>query len=112
MVFKLPIGNVNILTRLFLNVMAISILVLAYIIYKNEAVYWYSGVSFEETLKADSERRKKYALAHVSTFAKFAFAMFLVSSLMQLFALSIMWDICFCVVGMIYSAVSTIKIRL
>lgn len=112
MVFKLPIENVKILTRLFLNVMAISILVLAYIIYKNEAVYWYSGVSFEEALKSDSERRKMYALSHVAVFAKFALAMLLFSVLMQLLDLSIMWDICFCTVGMIYSAVSTIKIKL
>ncbi len=112
MVFKLPIENMKILTRLFLNAISISILVFAYMIYKNEAVYWYSGVSFEEALKAGSEQRKQYALSHVVVFAKFALAMVLFSALMQLLNLSIMWDICFCAVGMIYSAASTIKIKL
>lgn len=104
--------NIELQVRMFLNVMSLSIVVLSYIIYKDEAVYWYTGISYSQAIEAGSERRRGYAKAHMIVFVKFALFMILFSTLMQIFELSIVWDIIVCPVGIITVAISTIKIKL
>lgn len=40
------------------------LMLLFYIIYKTERVYWITGVAYEEAKQASSEQRKRYALAY------------------------------------------------
>lgn len=63
----LPLES-RLLTVLTVDVTVLWIVLLAYIIYKTEAVYWYSGMYYEDALKAGSDRRKIYALKHLKRF--------------------------------------------
>jgi len=68
----LPVDDEAILTRLLLNLCTIGMAQLTWMIWRNERVYWYTGVSFEEAEKAGSERRKEYAFWHFRLFGGYA----------------------------------------
>jgi len=68
----LPVDDEAILTRLLLNLCTIGMAQLTWMIWRNERVYWYTGVSFEEAEKAGSERRKEYAFRHFRLFGGYA----------------------------------------
>lgn len=108
----LPIENEALLTRLTLLVCSALITALAFMIWRNEHVYWYNGISYEEARQADSERRRRYAWRHFVRFGWFALLYALFSLLAQLAGVGIGWDIAVFAAGLLGTAISTISIKL
>ena len=108
----LPIESVAVISRIEMNICVIAIAVLAFMIYKTEAVYWYNGTTYEEAVKAGSERRKEFARRHFVRFGGFA-AIFLVASvMMHILKVGFGADIFVGTIGMVVLAISTINIKL
>lgn len=99
-------------TRYLMNMTALSMAVLAWIILKTEAVYWYNGVEFEEAVKAGSERRKNYAKKHVLVFSRFAGGYLIFSILMTVLHISFWVDFAVGCIGLIAAAISTVRFKL
>ena len=98
--------------RLVLNLTSVGVAVLAWIIWRTESVYWINGTTFEQARDAGSERRRAFAAAHLRAFARFAAGYALFSAFMQLRHFSYTIDIIVFNVGLIATAVSTIRIKL
>ena len=108
----LPIESGAVLTRIVMNVCVLNIVLLAFIIYKTEYVYWYNGTEYEQAIEAGSERRKEFAWKHLKRFGMFA-AIFLVFSVVaQLLQIPYGVDVTVASVGMVGTAISTIGIKL
>ncbi len=71
-VIFIPADDPAVLCRVLVNLCTIGIAQLAWMIWRNERVYWYNGISFEEAEKAGSERRKEYAFRHFRLFGGYA----------------------------------------
>ena len=46
----------------------IALLILIYMIYRTESIYWINGMSYKEAKSMSSEKRKKYAWEHLIIF--------------------------------------------
>lgn len=90
----------------------LAMVLLTYIVYRTEYVYWYNGVSFEEAVQAGSQRRRAYALAHLKRFAVGGAAYLLYGVIA--WALGLPWwlDLLACLAAEVGAAVSTIPIKL
>lgn len=108
----LPIENGAILTRIVMNVCVLNIVLLAFIIYKTEYVYWYNGTEYKQAVEAGSERRKEFAKKHLKRFGIFALLYLVYSVVAQLVQMSYGVDIAVATVGMVVVAISTIKFEL
>lgn len=63
--------SVKISALITLLIIVIYLCILMLIIYKGEYIYWINGgPSYEKAKSAGSERRKKYAKAHLDLFSK------------------------------------------
>ena len=90
---------------------------LTYVIYKTEYVYWYNGTSYEDAVKAGSERRKAFAYEHFRrfrNFAMFAVAFTVIMALLEYFTMKdLFWiDLIACWGGICVIAIGTVKIKL
>jgi len=102
----------GLVTRYFMNITTLDMALLAWIILKKEAVYWYNGTEFEEAVKAGSERRKEFARKHFRVFFRFAL-LYLVFTLLMVLLNAPFWiDIVVGTIGLIAAAVSTIRFKL
>lgn len=108
----LPVQNANLPTLTVLNLMSVGMAVLTWIIYKNERIYWYTGISFEEAKKAASAQRRRYALRHAKRFTWFAAAGLLYSAAAYWKNLPIGFSITVIGLGITAVAISTVKIQL
>lgn len=108
----LPFRDSEILAKVILNVCALFIVLLAYMIYRTEAVYWYNGTSYEDALLAGSERRKAFARRHLGCFGRFAVCFLLYSLVSEVCHLHMMIDTLVFTVGCIGAAVATIPYKL
>ena len=102
----------DLLIRITLNICTIGVAILAYIIYKTEYIYWYNGTSYEEAENAGSERRKQFAWRHLKRFGLFAIAFFLFSVFAQVCRLSFWIDFWILCLGILATAISTIRFQL
>lgn len=107
-----PVKDTGILLRIIDNICTIGITVLAFIIYKTEYVYWYNGTTYEEAVKAGSERRKAFAWQHLKRFGSFALVFLIFSIVSQVTGISYWIDIIVAVIGLVAAAISTINIKL
>ena len=108
----LPIENGAILTRMVMNVCVLNIVLLAFIIYKTEYVYWYNGTEYEQAVEAGSERRKEFAWKHLMRFGIFALIYLAISMVAQLVDIPYGVDIAVATVGLVITAFSTNGIQL
>lgn len=106
------IEDEGLITRLICAEMNCGVAALAYMIYRNEAVYWYNGTEYEEAVAAGSERRKAFAKKHLDRFAVCAAATLLYSSVAQALGWPFWIDIVLATVALIAAAISTVKIKL
>lgn len=90
----------------------LALLLLTYMVYRTETVYWYTGVSFEAAVQAGQSRRKAYALAYLKRFA-LSGAVYLLYAAVAVF-LGLPWwlDLVVCFVAEVGAAVSTLHIKL
>lgn len=108
----IPKIKIQIIIAFVDNIMTIGCFVLSFIIYKTEYIYWYNGTSFEEAKEAGSDRRKRFALAHMKHFGYFALG-FLIYSVISIFVgIPYGIDIAIVSVGIVLTAISTINIKL
>ncbi len=108
----IPVHNEAVLTRIFLNYTSIAVVALTFIIYLNERVHWYTGITYEQALEAGSERRKAYAFKMFKIFAKAALVYLVLSILFALFKYSIIADIIFFTVILTVTACLTMRYKL
>lgn len=94
----LPVKDEAVLTRLVMNLCTIGMAQLTWMIWRNERVYWYNGVSFEEAEKAGNERRKAYAFRHFRLFGIYALMALAVS--MGSYLLRLPWWVDFMLIGL------------
>lgn len=107
----LPLSSL-VLVRMINNVCTFGVALLAYVIYRTEYVYWYTGTTYEEALKAGSERRKSFALKHFRCFGLFAL-LFLIFSVVSYFLHMSIWiDIAILLPGITVAALWTIRFKL
>ena len=64
----MDIKNIDLVGLVLGNYMFMTLAILTGMIYKNEAIYWYSGMSYQEAIEATSMSRKKYAYKHFIRF--------------------------------------------
>ena len=107
-----PVKDTGVLLRIIDNICTIGIALLAFIIYKTEYVYWYNGTTYEEAVKAGSERRKAFAWQHLKRFGLFALVFLVFSVMMQVMNMTYWIDIIVAVIGLVAVAISTINIKL
>lgn len=98
--------------RLVFNLTSVGIVVLMGIIWRTESVYWINGTTFEQARDAGSARRREFALAHMKVFALFALGYGVFSIIMQLRGVGFVADIVVFCVGLIATALSTVRIKL
>ncbi len=93
------------------NLMAVFIAILTYMIYRNEKIYWYNGIEYEDAKKASSEQRKDYAWRHFKRFAIFAAANFIYSLIAYITPIPYGFSIAVTAIGICAIAISTINIK-
>ena len=98
--------------RLVFNMTSAGMVLLMWIIWRTESVYWINGTTFEQARDVGSERRKAFAAAHLKVFARFAAAYALFSLIMQWRHISYVYDIVVFNLGIFAAALSTLRIRL
>ena len=106
------IEDEGLIMRLICAEMNCGVALLAYMIYRNEAVYWYNGTTYEEAVAAGSERRKEFAKKHLDRFAVCAAATLLYSSAAQALGWPFWIDLVLATVALIAAAISTVNIKL
>ncbi len=108
----LPVGDEAVLIRLLVNLCTLGMAQLTWMIWRNERVYWYNGVSFEDAEKAGSERRKEYAFRHFRLFGMYALAALAFSMGSYLMRLPWWVDMIVVPVGLIAAAFRTMAYKL
>ena len=108
----LPTEDVGLIVRLLNNIMRIGIVILMFMIYKTEKVFWINGVSYEDAVEAGSERRRTYAMRYLKRFGIFAAGIFLYSFIAQMLHIPYGIDIAIGFVGIVACAFSTMRFKL
>lgn len=108
----IPGMNGDLATRLVFNLCTVGMTILCYIMYKTEYVYWINGTTYEQAVKAGSERRKEFALKHMKVFGNFAILFLVLSIIFHIFDVQIWVDILIGTIGIIVTAVRTIPFKL
>ena len=81
-------------------------------IFWNERVYWYSGISYEQAKQAGSQRRRKYARAHLMRFG-IGTGLFVIWCILSWMAGFPYWiDLLAEIAAVVGTALSTIPIKL
>lgn len=108
----LPIHNTDILIRIIFNYTNVAITVLTIIMFINEKIFWYNGISYEQAVDAGSERRKAYALKHVKVFGAATLIYLIISLITGLFNMSFWADTIIYTLIIVIAAISTVKFKL
>ncbi len=104
--------STSVIAKIFLLLTLIVLLILFYIIYKTENIYWINGTSYEAAKSATSERRKKFAIIHLRIFFK-ATAIYSVYCIIGILVnTSVIIDTIIFLILTITAAVRTIPIKL
>ena len=98
--------------RLICNLMTLGMAVLTHMICRNECVYWYTGLTFEEAEAAGSERRVAYAKAMRKPFVIIAAVQLAISVAGHILGWSMWIDFAVATVGTIAAAFSTMRVKL
>ena len=108
----LPVEDEALMTRAVVVLTALAMVALAFIIWRTERVYWYSGLTYEDALEAGSERRKAFALRHLKVFGAFSAGIVACTALMHLLGAPVWIDIAAATAGLCGAAVWTMPIEL
>lgn len=114
-IFLIPAIPVKLSTEAYAliidNLMTVFIAVLTYMIYRNESIYWYNGIEYEDAKKASSEQRRIYARRHFKRFAIFAAANLIYSLFAYFTPIPYGFSIAVTTIGICAVAISTINIK-
>ena len=92
--------------------MFITLSLLTGMIYKNEAIYWYTGISYQEACAVTSKQRKEYAYKHFIRFLMVCLGYFVYSIIAYFLSFSFGMSIIICCLLMTVCALSTVSIKL
>jgi len=81
-------------------------------LYKNEAIYWYTGISYQEACAVTSKQRKEYAYKHFIRFLMVCLGYFVYSIIAYFLSFSFGMSIIICCLLMTVCALSTVSIKL
>lgn len=104
--------NLKLFSLILGNYMLMMITLLTGMIYKNECIYWYSGMSYQEAIEATSLSRKKYAYKHFIRFLMVCLGYFVYSIIAYFLSFSFGMSIIICCLLMTVCALSTVSIKL
>ena len=105
-------AEVKLITLLCYNIMIIGCAVLTYMIYKNEKIYWYSGIFYEDAAKMTSPQRKAYAFKMFKRFAVFAVLYVIYSVIAYVTGVHSGVNLAVASIGLVGVALSTLNIKL
>lgn len=108
----IPLTDIEMHLRIDTNICTIMITLLTFIIYKTQNIYWFNGIEYEEALKAGESRRKAYAFKHFKYFSVLSIIVLVFSIIMYITSQSPWIDFIIGMLGLIITAISTIKIKL
>lgn len=108
----IDIKNINLVGLVLGNYMFITLTILTGMIYKNEAIYWYTGISFQEASKATSKQRKEYAYKYFIRFLMVCLCYLVYSIAAYFLSFSFVMSIIICCLLMTVCALSTVSIKL
>ena len=95
-----------------MNEMFVSMAILTFMVEKNEKIYWYTGVMYEDAAKASSAQRIAYAKAHRIKFVKAMIISLIYSIISLIFHFHYGFDIAFETIAIGIAAISTMWIQL
>jgi hypothetical protein len=104
--------NGETVTKFILLYTTAMLTLLAYIIYKTDSIYWYNGVSFEEAEAAGYERRTEYTYKHLQLFGNFTVLYTLFTAASIYMEINVFIDTLVFTIGLIVTAILTIRIKL
>ena len=108
----MDIKDINLVGLVLGNYMFISMTILTGIIYKNEAIYWYTGISYQEASNITNIQRKKYAYRHFIRFLIVCLGYLIYSIIAYFLSFSFGISIIICCLLMTVCALSTVSIKL
>lgn len=108
----MDIKDINLVGLVLGNYMFISMTILTGMIYKNEAIYWYTGISYQEACNITNIQRKKYAYRHFIRFLIVCLGYLIYSIIAYFLSFSFGMSIIICCLLMTVCALSTISIKL
>ena len=111
-IILIPTEDEKLVALLIFNIAVVWMTLLTWVIYKTEKIYWYTGLEYEDAVKASSEQRKKFAMQHFKRFAIFTVIYIVYSAISYIINLGIGFDIAIGTVGIIAVAISTMNIKL
>lgn len=82
----------QLMTRIIICLTNIACTILMYMVYKNEAVYWFTGISYDQAVNAGSARRRLYALKHFRLFGLYTIIYSLITVILQITGVTILVD--------------------
>ena len=104
--------NLKLFSLILGNYMLMMITLLTGMIYKNECIYWYSQMSYQEAIEATSMSRKEYAYKHFIRFLMVCLGYFVYSIIAYFLSFSFGMSIIICCLLMTVCALSTVSIKL
>lgn len=108
----IDIKNINLVGLVLGNYMFIILSLLTGMIYKNECIYWYSGMSYQEAIEATSMSRKKYAYKHFIRFFITCLLYLFYSIIAYFLSFSFGMNMTICCLLIMVCALSTTSIKL
>ena len=104
--------NLKLFSLILGNYMFITLSLLTGMIYKNEAIYWYTGISYQEACAVTSKQRKEYAYKHFIRFLMVCLGYLVYSIIAYFLSFSFGMSIIICCLLMTVCALSTVPIKL
>ena len=104
--------NLKLFSLILGNYMFITLSLLTGMIYKNEAIYWYTGISYQEACAVTSKQRKEYAYKHFIRFLMVCLGYLFYSMIAYFLSFSFGMSIIICCLLMTVCALSTVSIKL
>ena len=104
--------NLKLFSLILGNYMLMMITLLTGMIYKNECIYWYSQMSYQEAIEATSMSRKKYAYKHFIRFFITCLLYLFYSIIAYFLSFSFGMNMTICCLLIMVCALSTTSIKL
>lgn len=101
----------SILVKVEIMLINIALLVLFYIMYKTESIYWINGMSYNNAKSMSSEKRKKYAWEHLIMFLQGSIISLIYCIISYFINIPAPIDIIILTIVIIVSAIRTIPIK-
>ena len=108
----MPAADEGLVMRYTMLVTVWAVAGMAFIIWRTESVYWYTGTEYEAAVEAGSERRRAFAWRHFRIFGWYALGQIAFCLVMHLLGLPWWIDIIVFCVGLCTAAFATMPIKL